>query len=73
MIEKVAPRRCVALDVDVMVAFGDYGWPGNLRQLENALRTACALLDDNETSICQTTWHRICDSRRHRLPQPKTR
>ena len=28
-----------------------YRWPGNLRQLHNALLTACALLDDSEAQI----------------------
>lgn len=32
-------------------ALARYRWPGNLRQLHNALRTACALLDDDEALI----------------------
>ena len=28
-----------------------YAWPGNLRQLSSALRTACALLADDETVL----------------------
>jgi transcriptional regulator of acetoin/glycerol metabolism len=31
--------------------FQRYRWPGNVRQLANALRTACALLGDEETQI----------------------
>ena len=32
-------------------AMARYRWPGNLRQLHNALRTACAMLDDGELQI----------------------
>ena len=31
--------------------FADYAWPGNIRQLANALQTACALLDVDEADI----------------------
>jgi transcriptional regulator of acetoin/glycerol metabolism len=31
--------------------FARYAWPGNLRQLLHALRTACALLDEGESLI----------------------
>jgi transcriptional regulator of acetoin/glycerol metabolism len=51
MIEEFAPGRGIAPDAEVVQAFSDYPWPGNLRQLANALRTACALLDEHETRI----------------------
>lgn len=51
MLEEIAPGRGVALDPAVATAFSGYAWPGNLRQLNNALRAACALLDDDETHI----------------------
>jgi transcriptional regulator of acetoin/glycerol metabolism len=51
ILKKMAPDRDVALDEDVAAVFADYAWPGNLRQLANVLRTACALLDEGETSI----------------------
>ena len=51
LIEAAAPGRGIALDAQVAGAFADYAWPGNLRQLANAIRTACALLDDDETAI----------------------
>jgi transcriptional regulator of acetoin/glycerol metabolism len=35
----------------VAAAFADHPWPGNVRQLVNALRTACALLDPGERVI----------------------
>jgi transcriptional regulator of acetoin/glycerol metabolism len=39
-------------------AFARYAWPGNLRQLLQALRTACALLASDETCI---TWTHLPD------------
>ena len=50
-IEEIAPGMGVSLDPAVAKAFADYGWPGNLRQLRNALRAATALLDEGETRI----------------------
>ena len=58
LLEEVASKRGVTLDAELEAAFCDYHWPGNLRQLANALRTACALLDDGETRIC---WRQIAD------------
>ncbi|MFO1330322.1 MAG: sigma 54-interacting transcriptional regulator [Rubrivivax sp.] len=40
-----APRR---LSAPLAAAVDRYPWPGNLRQLAQALRTACALADDDE-------------------------
>jgi len=36
---------------EVLAAFERHPWPGNLRQLANVLRTACAMLDEGETII----------------------
>lgn len=58
LIEEAAPGRGIILDADVAAAFADYRWPGNLRQLANSLRTACALLDDGETHIA---WRHLSD------------
>ncbi|MDE1179781.1 sigma-54-dependent Fis family transcriptional regulator [Paraburkholderia sp.] len=41
----------VTLSPEVMAAFVRHRWPGNVRQLANVLRTACAMLDDGETVI----------------------
>jgi transcriptional regulator of acetoin/glycerol metabolism len=51
IVEELAPGRGITLDAEAAAGFGDYQWPGNLRQLVNALRTACALLDDDESRI----------------------
>lgn len=48
---EIAPERAIGLETDLAAAFAAHDWPGNLRQLANVLRTACALLDDNETRI----------------------
>lgn len=47
----LVPARPVRLAPDVDQAMQTYRWPGNMRQLCNALRTACALLDDHEDTI----------------------
>ncbi|MBN8505138.1 MAG: sigma-54-dependent Fis family transcriptional regulator, partial [Burkholderiales bacterium] len=46
-----APGRSLALEPELLRAFQAYAWPGNVRQLQHALRTACALLDDGERLI----------------------
>jgi len=44
--------RPVTVAREVLAMFARYSWPGNFRQLCNVLRTACAMLDDGESSIC---------------------
>ncbi|MCM8594729.1 sigma-54-dependent Fis family transcriptional regulator [Accumulibacter sp.] len=51
MLREVSPERALSLDASLAAAFAGYAWPGNLRQLANALRTACALIDDDEKVI----------------------
>ena len=51
LLAELAPDRSLVLAPAVAQAFSTYRWPGNLRQLANALRTACALLGDDETCI----------------------
>ena len=51
LLEELAPESGVSLEPAVASAFAEYAWPGNLRQLSNALRAACALLDEGETRI----------------------
>jgi transcriptional regulator of acetoin/glycerol metabolism len=50
-LHSLVPERSIAVAPDVLQAMRDYRWPGNVRQLFNALRTACALLDGDETTI----------------------
>jgi transcriptional regulator of acetoin/glycerol metabolism len=51
MLQEMAPDRNVMLDDSIAAAFATYAWPGNLRQLVNVLRTATALLDDEDKTI----------------------
>ncbi|MGY4827757.1 sigma-54-dependent Fis family transcriptional regulator [Sphaerotilaceae bacterium SBD11-9] len=58
MLRDLAPRRELQLSPDVAAAFARFRWPGNLRQLCNVLRTACALMGDDETLI---VWSHLPD------------
>ncbi len=51
LLRDLEPTRTITLAAPVAAAFARHPWPGNLRQLSNALRTACAMLDAHETRI----------------------
>ena len=51
LLRQEAPERELRLGDEVMVAFGRYGWPGNVRQLANAVRTTVALLEPHERVV----------------------
>jgi len=51
MLRELAPGREMQLAFDIAAAFARFQWPGNLRQLSNVLRTACALVGDDESVI----------------------
>jgi transcriptional regulator of acetoin/glycerol metabolism len=51
MLRDICPDRELGIAPGLASAMARYRWPGNLRQLNNALRTACALLDDSDTMI----------------------
>jgi transcriptional regulator of acetoin/glycerol metabolism len=70
LIDELSGRRDIALDPSLAEAFAEYAWPGNLRQLANALRTACALLDDGETLI---GWQHLPDDLTEELRRPAPR
>jgi transcriptional regulator of acetoin/glycerol metabolism len=70
LIDELAGRRDIALDSSLAKAFAEYSWPGNLRQLANALRTACALLDEGETLI---GWQHLPDDLKEELSRPAPR
>ncbi len=44
-------ERPAVLSNEMRALFARYRWPGNLRQLHNALQLACALLDEDEQEI----------------------
>ncbi|NMM05427.1 sigma-54-dependent Fis family transcriptional regulator [Polaromonas sp.] len=50
-LQQLVPERRVTISPDLLAVFHTYRWPGNMRQLANALRTACALLDSHEAVI----------------------
>jgi transcriptional regulator with PAS, ATPase and Fis domain len=70
MLQEMAPERDLVLSDAVASAFASYGWPGNLRQLANALRTACALLDEGESRI---GWQHLPDDLAEELRRPAPR
>ena len=51
LLHDISPDRPVALAPSVAQHMAAYRWPGNLRQLANALRTACALMESYESVI----------------------
>jgi transcriptional regulator of acetoin/glycerol metabolism len=58
LLAEISPERVRALAPDMARLMGRYTWPGNLRQLANALRTACALMDEHEAWI---DWQHLPD------------
>ena len=74
MLATLEPQRPITLCAPLASALAAYRWPGNLRQLHNALRTACALLGDGELQIA---WSHLPDdladdlrtARAHRAPE----
>jgi transcriptional regulator of acetoin/glycerol metabolism len=53
MLRDLMPDRELGLSPELTPALLRYRWPGNLRQLHNALQTACAMLDDVDTHIAR--------------------
>jgi transcriptional regulator of acetoin/glycerol metabolism len=71
MLREHAPGRELQLAPDVAAAFARFRWPGNLRQLCNVLRTACALMSDDESLI---DWSHLPDDVAEELVgQPRQR
>jgi transcriptional regulator of acetoin/glycerol metabolism len=58
LLRDLAPGRDLQLGAEVARAMARYRWPGNLRQLHNALQTACAMLDEHDA---QLDWHHLPD------------
>ena len=67
MIEDIAPHTQITLSADIATAFAAYAWPGNLRQLANVLRLACALLQPGEQVI---GWQHLPEDLLDDLQQP---
>ncbi|PPE69111.1 sigma-54-dependent Fis family transcriptional regulator [Caldimonas thermodepolymerans] len=67
LLQEVAPGQDMQLAPEVAAAFGRYRWPGNLRQLANVLRTACALAEDGDPAI---GWAQLPDDIAEELNRP---
>jgi transcriptional regulator with PAS, ATPase and Fis domain len=63
----LAPDRDLTIAPDLLEALRVYRWPGNVRQLANVLRTACALLEPHDTTI---GWEHLCDDIAQSLRAP---
>ncbi|WP_416759152.1 sigma-54-dependent Fis family transcriptional regulator [Roseateles sp. So40a] len=51
LLAAIEAERAVTIDPELSREFERYGWPGNVRQLEQALRIACALMEPGESVI----------------------
>ena len=67
MIDDIAPDISIMLSAEITAAFAGYPWPGNLRQLANVLRLACALLQPGERVI---DWQHLPEDLLEDLKQP---
>jgi transcriptional regulator with PAS, ATPase and Fis domain len=67
MIEDIAADAAITLSAEIAAAFTGYAWPGNLRQLANVLRLACALLQPGERVI---GWQHLPEDLLEDLKQP---
>ena len=68
ILHDIEPAREKRLAPDLMAAFARHRWPGNLRQLANVLRTACALVDDDDSVI---EWSHLPDDIAEELAGPR--
>lgn len=51
LLQSLFPDSDVQIEAQLLDSMGRFNWPGNLRQLSSVLRTACAMLDDDENTI----------------------
>lgn len=51
ILRKIEPDRTLSLAPELLAELCQHTWPGNLRQCSSVLRTACAMLDENEVVI----------------------
>ncbi|NDY89890.1 sigma-54-dependent Fis family transcriptional regulator [Ideonella livida] len=68
LLRETAPGRALSLSPELAERFAAYRWPGNLRQLANALRTATALMESHEWQI---DWAHLPDDLAEDLRQPR--
>ncbi|MFH1873387.1 MAG: sigma-54-dependent Fis family transcriptional regulator [Pseudomonadota bacterium] len=58
LLSSLNPERGIELAPELLLRFCRHGWPGNLRQYANVLRTASAMLDPHEKCI---DWQHLPD------------
>lgn len=58
-LKDLSPERDRSLEPELALAFANYTWPGNITQLSNVLRAACALLEADENRI---GWQHLPDN-----------
>ena len=58
LLRSIHPECVLHLAPDLLTRLSQYAWPGNLRQYVGMLRTACAMLNPNETVL---NWHHLPD------------
>ena len=51
LLQDLNPQRDLQLAPELHAPLATYRWPGNLRQLASVLRTACAMLNDDEDTL----------------------
>ena len=51
---KIGKRGSIHFSAGAMQVFEAYAWPGNIRQLNNVIRVAIALMEDDETLISES-------------------
>jgi len=52
--DKIGKRGNIHFSAGAMQVFEAYAWPGNIRQLNNVIRVAIALMEDDETLISES-------------------
>ncbi len=58
LLSGINPGRKINLEPELLAQLSRHPWPGNLRQYSSVLRTACAMLNDNEDCI---GWQHLSD------------
>lgn len=70
LLDELAPAAPPLIAPALLERLAAYDWPGNLRQLASALRTACAMLDAGE---CRIDWTHLPDDLVDALQAPQRR
>jgi sigma-54 dependent transcriptional regulator, acetoin dehydrogenase operon transcriptional activator AcoR len=58
LLRELDPKRDIYLESGLLALLSRHSWPGNIRQYSSVLRTACAMLDPDESII---NWRHLPD------------